>query len=377
MPRPVDWRQVLAFRLGRQHLARACPAASLEQAAHDCAGLQAQAMPATELSFWARTGSLRAGDLDRALWQDKRLARTWCMRGTLHVIPAAETELFMAACRRGESGFNPAMLRYLDITNEEVDAVVNAIGQALEGGEVLTRKQLAARAEAVVGPRFHEQLHSGWGSFLKPAAWRGLLICGPPRGQEVTFVGARHWLGVREQPEQEAARVEMARRYLRGYGPATRADFARWAGLLPPQARPVWSAVEPELVPIEVEGKKVWALAEDASQIAETEASDEVRLVPNFDSYLLGHADRTAMVPAEHAARIYRPAAWVWATVLRGGRAVGIWNSKRAGKTFNVEVEEFSPLARADRRAVEEEVDGMASFLGLKASLSFNSGSPS
>ena len=205
MPRPVDWRQVLAFRLRRQHLARGCPAISLEQAAQDCGGLQAQAMPATELSFWARMGTLRAGDLDRALWQEKRLARTWCMRGTLHVIPSAETQLFMAACRRGQSGFNPATLRYLNLTDEEVVAVVDAIGQALEGGEVLTRKQLAAKAEAVVGPRFHEQLHSGWGSFLKPAAWRGLLICGPPRGQEVTFVSARDWLGVREQPEQEAA----------------------------------------------------------------------------------------------------------------------------------------------------------------------------
>jgi hypothetical protein len=80
------------------------------------------------------------------------------------------------------------------------------------------------------------------------------------------------------------------------------------------------------------------------------------------------------MVPAEHAARIYRPAAWVWATVLKGGRAAGIWSSKRAGTTFSVEVEEFSPLARADRAAVEEEVRGMASFLGLKTSLSFTGG---
>jgi hypothetical protein len=77
---------------------------------------------------------------------------------------------------------------------------------------------------------------------------------------------------------------------------------------------------------------------------------------------------------AEHVARIYRPAAWVWATVLKGGRAAGIWSSKRAGTTFSVEVEEFSPLARADRAAVEEEVRGMASFLGLKTSLSFTGG---
>jgi hypothetical protein len=112
------------------------------------------------------------------------------MRGTLHVIPASETPFFMAACGRGESGFNPAMLRYFNLAEEEVVTVVDAIGQGLEDGKVLTRKQLATKAEAVVGPKFHEQLHSGWGSFLKPAAWRGLLICGPPRGQEGWMVDA-------------------------------------------------------------------------------------------------------------------------------------------------------------------------------------------
>jgi hypothetical protein len=371
MTRPVEWGQVLAFRLQRQHLARAFPAGTPEQAAHDGIGLQGQAMPATELAFRARNPGLRAGDLERALWVEKRLARTWCMRGTLHVIAASETPFFMAACRRGESGFNPAMLRYFNLTEEEVDTVVDAIGQALEDGEVLTRKQLAAKAEAVVGARFHEHLHSAWGSFLKPAAWRGVLICGPPRGQEVTFVNAPHWLGGWEQAEPAAARADMARRYLRAFGPATRADFERWAGLLPAQGRPAWSAVEAEMAPVQVGGKKLWALAEDAPRIAETEPSDEVRLVPNFDSYLLGHAERSAMVPKEHSARIYRPAAWVWATVLKGGRAVGVWNSRKADKTFSVEVEEFSPLARADRKAVEEEVEDMAAFLGLRAELNF------
>lgn len=73
------------------------------------------------------------------------------MRGTLHVIPAAETPLFMAGCRRSESGFNPAALRYFKLTEDEVMAVVDAIGHALADGSPLTRKQLAAEAEALSG----------------------------------------------------------------------------------------------------------------------------------------------------------------------------------------------------------------------------------
>jgi hypothetical protein len=61
----------------------------------------------------------------------------------------------------------------------------------------------------------------------------------------------------------------------------------------------------------------------------------------------------------------------VWATLLKGGRAVGVWNSKKTDGTFSVEVEEFSPLSRADRTAVGNEVDEMAAFQGQKPELGF------
>jgi len=367
----LSWPQVLAFRLQRQHLARACSAHSLEEAAHDSVGLQAQAMPATQLSALVRTSGVTPGDLDRALWEERRLARTWCMRGTLHLIPAAEAPLFMAGCMRGAAGFNPAMLRYFQVTDDDVARVVDAVGQVLEGGRVLTRRQLATEVGALVGPRFREQLHSAWGSFLKPAAWRGLLICGPPDGQEVTFVHARHWLGGWRPADGAASRVELVRRYLRAYGPAIRADFERWAGMLPPLSRPAWTACLPEMAEVEVEGRRLLAMAGDLAALREAEPSEEVRLVPNFDSYLLGHRDRAAVVPRAHAARIYRSAGWVWATVLKGGRAVGVWSSKREAGSWTVEVEEFARLGRADRAAVGEEAERMAAFLGLRPEVRF------
>jgi hypothetical protein len=328
-------------------------------------------MSATELSFFARTKGLQRGDLERQLWTAKSLARTWCMRGTLHVIPAAEAAFFMVACRRDEHGYNPAWLRYFNLAPDDMTAVIGAIGEVLADGRVRTRKELVAEVEARIGSRFHEQLQSAWGSFLKPAAGRGLLICGPPRGQEVTFVHAGAWLGRWEPPSAEDARVELVRRYLHSYGPATRADFERWAGQLPPQARPSWTGALPGMVEVEVEGIKLWTLSEDADLTAACEPSEEVRLVPNFDSYLLSHARRAAMVSKEHASRIYRPAAWTWATVLKGGRAVATWNSKRTGKRFAVEIEPFAPLSRKDRRAVGEEVDAMAEFLGLRADVAY------
>src|SRR5207302_4371446 len=102
--------------------------------------------------------------------------------------------------------------------------------------------------------RVRELLKSGWGGMLKPAARNGRLCFGPNRGQSVTFVSPQSWLPRWREVDPEEAIVEMARRYLRSYGPATKSDFARWLGAWPGVANAAWSGLAKELVPVSVEG---------------------------------------------------------------------------------------------------------------------------
>ena len=73
--------------------------------------------------------------------------------------------------------------------------------------------------------------------------------------------------------------------------------------MLPPLARPAWAECQPEMAEVQVEGKKLWALADDGAAIRETEPSEEIRLVPNFDSYLLASKLRSSRSLEERTAR--------------------------------------------------------------------------
>ena len=68
-----------------------------------------------------------------------------------------------------------------------------------------------------------------------------------------------------------------------------------------------------------------------------------MRLLPAFDTYLLGYADRNETVPAEHAARVWPGGGWLHPVVLVDGLAAGTWRVERG----EVVVEPFDALPQA------------------------------
>src|SRR5689334_15436715 len=89
-----DRARVTAFRLRRHHLDARVPRARWLEVPGDLAGLHAQVLSSAELMLWARVRGARRDDLRRALWDDRTLAKTWLMRGTLHVVRGDELALF-------------------------------------------------------------------------------------------------------------------------------------------------------------------------------------------------------------------------------------------------------------------------------------------
>src|SRR5215217_5054139 len=92
--------QVRAFRLARQHLTDPLPAERVADVVSAIGGVQAQVMSAAELALAARSKRLTPGHVQEALWQRRELVKTWCMRGTLHLLPARELGLWTAALSR-------------------------------------------------------------------------------------------------------------------------------------------------------------------------------------------------------------------------------------------------------------------------------------
>ena len=368
-PAPVaslDGDQVLAWRLRRQHLECRAPEARTLGVVADIAGLHAQVMSSAELTLWARVEGLAPSAVARDLWEDRRLVKTWAMRGTLHLLPAAELPLWCAAQGILKPRHHaPSWLRFHGLTRPEADAMLAAIPVALDG-HPLTREELADAVARLAGvDHLAEKLRGGFGDLLKPAAFRGDLCFAPSLGQQVRFTRPDRWLPAWEPVDTERAAQEVARRYLAAYGPATRDAFARWfGGASPAQAERLFRSLGDAVATVDVAGEPAWMLAADVADVAAARPRGVVRLLPAFDQYVVtAPRAHDAVLPAAYRERVYRPQGWLSPVLLVDGRIEGTWRHERKGDRVTVEIAPFGDPPAATRRAAEEEAARLAAFL--------------
>ena len=379
----VTREQVSAFRLSRHHLIDRAPASALVQVAGDMGGAQAQLLSAAQISFWARTRGLRMADVDNALWRDRTLVKSWCIRGTLHLIPSRDFAVFLQGSARRDARWIAWMAR-AKIPTDAVDRLIGAMRKALDRPR--TRPEIAERISESLGVKIAQKSGRGWGNpanatgfrigrtvfsldgviFL--ACIRGQACFGPIRDGEATFVRPEKWLPDWDDLPPEKAELELLRRYLRADGPATLADFNIWIGLRAADAREVWTRLEPELAAVDLDGQTGWVLRDDLPALREAKLdAPAIRLLPSFDSFLLGQKDHRHLVGRAHHARVYRPQGWLSPVVLVDGRVAAVWSSERTRRRLQVRVKPFGPLPAAVRTAVRDEAEDLRRFLDAPA----------
>ena len=252
----LTWQQVLAFWMQRHFLEERAARGDLLAVVSRICGLHAQVMSSAELAAWARIDGLDSGDMRTALWQERTLVKIWAMRWTLHLFSAADYPIYLAALRSYGYFRSERWLQSYNITLDDMDALLEGFRVTLTG-DGMTRQQLAeAVAQHSGRPHLREALLGGWGTLLKPGAYQGHLVFGPSSGQNVTFVSTRHWLGEFPELDTADARLEIVRRYLYAYGPATSGDFASWWGTARTDAKKLFQALGDEVIPLSVAGRR-------------------------------------------------------------------------------------------------------------------------
>jgi hypothetical protein len=363
----LTWMGVLAWRLGRQRLDRRAPRGEALGVVREICGLHAQVMSSAELTLWARVEDLEPEAVREALWERRSLVKTWAMRGTLHLLPADELPLWVAAMGVLKPRYHAASWqRYYGLTHEEAEAMLAAIAEALDD-RMLTREELAQEVGRLVrSEELGGKLRDGFGALLKPSAFKGDLLFAPSLGRNVRFARPDRWLPGWEPVETEAAIREVVRRYLSAYGPATREEFARWFGTSSPaQAGRLIKGLGEEVASIEVEGVAAWMLAEHVPEAAEAEPAGVVRLLPAFDHYVVAAPrNREAVLPRALKGRVYRPQGWLSPVLLVDGHMEGVWRHERKGDRLVVGIEPLREQPAWVRRAAEVEAERLARFAG-------------
>jgi len=371
----LTWADAARWRARQQYLYKRAPAGSLLKVASRLCGLHAQVMSSAELMAWARVERLGQRAVQKALWHDRTLVKTWAMRGTLHLLPSTELPMWHAALGISRRYLHEkAWQNNFGIDLAELEQITEAVATALTGC-VLTREELMAEVARITGSaNFGKIAGSSWGTILKPAAFSGRLCFATSVGTRVRFTNPESWLEAElGSMPVEAATAEVTRRFLTAYGPATVRDLARWWGASMRTARQWITELGDEACTVEVEGTTAWMMVRDTCKVLDVATEHSVRLLPGFDQYVIGasaHAER--LLPGVLRGLIYRPQGWVSPVLLVNGRMEGVWRHEVKGRRVEVSVQPFGKGTAWMRRAAKEEAAHLATFLGRELEFVWN-----
>ncbi len=295
----LTWTAVTARRMARHALTEA--SADLDPAgiAAVLCGVHAQVLAAAELSIGRRIAGATRTDVQRALWQDRTLVKTFGPRGTVHLLPAADLPMWTGALSAVSSPpTHPEGVRF---TPGQAEEVIAAIGDALADSELAVDELTEAIADRT-GPWAVEQTMEAfggkwprWRQLTSAAAHRGVLCFGPDRVRNATYTSPARWLPGFRPADADTALSTLLTRYLYAYGPATPQHFAKWLAIPPRRATDLFAALSAGLECVDLDGTTAWTLATDTRTPSRPPSG--IRLLPYFDAYVIAAQPRDRLYP--------------------------------------------------------------------------------
>lgn len=334
-----ELRQRCAERLAAQCLAR--PAQTVVGAVRTLLALQGQDFIQARWALAVRTAGGTHASVDAA-FASGAIVRGWCLRGTLHVVAAEDLPWLVRLLGPRNLARAAGRLRGLEISERDVGQARRVVERCL-AGKALARDELFARLEAA-----GQAVDAQRGVHLLFALCQAGVVC--QAGE--AFVLVDEWIRKPRTLSGDEALGALATRYAEGHGPVGVEDLAFWTGL----------------------GKREAKRAlELASPVApETAEIPRALLLPGYDEYLLGYADRTPCIEPRHFERVVPGGNGVFLPmVVLDGKVRATWRRIRRGGRTWVTVRPFAPIERRWEAALEQAVEALAVSLGEPCALQF------
>ncbi|MDA0183541.1 winged helix DNA-binding domain-containing protein [Solirubrobacter phytolaccae] len=330
----LSQRQLNRAVLARQGLLER-RALELPAALDAMGGLQAQYAPSMYIGLWSRVEGFERDALTRAL-HDRSVIQATLMRFTIHLVSAADYWPLAVAIRESRRA------SWLRVTKSgDLSEAADVLETALEGGP-LRRKEIVALigAEAMRGI----------------GAWVDLVRV-PPFGtweqRRADLYGlAYDWL---EPPavDPDEALDHLVTRYLTGFGPATKAEIANWAGMTNKEIEPALARLPLDTHEDE-DGGALYDLP--GLPLPDPDTPAPVRFLPTWDAALLVHCRRAGLLPEAFRERIFNTKMpQSIGTFLVDGAVAGTWKPDGT-------LTPFVELTKAQRAEVDREFAALVAF---------------
>ncbi len=278
---------------------------------------------AASLSIHARVAKTTS-----TTWEDPSLVQLWGPRYSAYVVPAQDLAIFSL-------GRLPDDAKGRKRAEDAADRVESVLGRRKRMGYGEVGAALGVNANSLRYGTTTGRLVIRWEGARQPTLW----CVAPP---DIT---------------PEAARLELARRYLHVFGPTTPTSFARWAGITPRGGANAFEALAASLTQVRTPiGAGSILSADEAALRASPGPDAPARLLPSGDAYyLLQGEERKLLVPdAKRRAELWTTRVWPGALLI-GGDIIGTW--RRANE--KVSIQTWRRLTGPERDAVVAEAESL------------------
>ena len=316
------------------------------EVAHDSIGLYVPP-PVSHLELAARVPGYQTSDLE-ALLAERSMIGLRCLRGSAFLMPVNLLPVVVPATRERNVKAFAGYLRK-SLTTADYPTWTERIEDVLGPGEQLTKSEITERLDPPESDRsFITNVVS---QMATESRLIGIRIPVSWRSAQIAYTRWADWLPAVdvESPDPEAARVELARLYLRSFGPASITDFAWWSGLTKTQAR---AAIGSSGATSRGDLFEFDSIAADPPR--------GVRLLPIWDTLFVTWKDRSRMIPEALLPYVYDAMGNATSVVLVDGTVAGVWSMSPSDARLEVRAAPFDRFSAKQWAAIEEEAQVVA-----------------
>src|SRR6266487_128997 len=319
--------------------------------------VQAQDYAGAKWAVAQRAEGLTDAAIEQA-FADGEILRTHILRPTWHFVTPADIRWMLTLTAPRVLALLAYMDRQLALDKATFKKNNALLTKTLQGGQQLTRSELGPILQkagiSVEGLRFgHLMIH---------AELDGIICSGAKRGKQHTYALLEERASQAKTLDREEALAELTKRYFSGHGPATLQDFVWWSGLTMADARNGIEAVKSELEHEVVDDQAYWF----STSIPVKDPHPAACLLPDFDEYMVGYTDRSAIFDVSHTDKLdSRGSILNQYAIVIDGQVMGTWKRTVKKSEVMVELAPFVTLTDAENQAIIGATQQYGKFLGL------------
>jgi len=316
--------------------------------------VQAQDYAGAKWALAVRLKGAKDTVIEKALDEGKIL-RTHVMRPTWHFVSPEDIRWMLELTAPRINAGNASRYRDFGLTEKVLNKCHDILIKSLAGEKHLTRTELS---EILNKANIHTHDNRA-AHILMHAELVGLICSGPRRGKQFTYALMDERVPQAKPVERDEALSRLVERYFISHGPATVHDCAWWSGLTLADVKKGISIGGDKLNTATINKHEYWFAANmpEAGRM-----SSQIYLLPNYDEYIVGYVDRTALAAASHINS--RDNALFSNTVIVKGKVAGVWKKTLKKDKIEIELESFGKI---EQKPLKKAIDLYGKHLGRKA----------